>query len=58
MQTKCHTLCIWNSYDTIEKCWEKAPDARPHFSELENILSTLLGKMAGYFDISATTDIC
>lgn len=40
------------SYLTMQKCWYTEPDARPAFSELVFIHSTMLESIAGYMELN------
>ena len=38
----------------MSSCWDERPESRPHFSQLISNLTTFLGNIAEYFNLSST----
>jgi len=38
----------------MQECWKELPDKRPPFSELVTTISTILERIGGYLDFSAS----
>ncbi len=41
----------------MRKCWKIAPDERPSFDKLSNILDQRLQTLAGYMDLAMTLQL-